>query len=244
MKKIPAFACMFFLAAFSFAQSDEIPASSDSSESKNEDVVLNPKTGFPVITEKPFLIYNFGAAFSQVTRIISQEKYNRSNFVWQDYLIGLYLEAVSKNVKPADSMLRIAAYYPFYYTFNGMEQPAKQAILYAFDAYWGPLFKTDMWHYFDINFSFGPHFLYQLSDEFHHVELGGAVLLGVELPVTRKWTVCLNGLASLDYGNLGSNREIFPYNYVYNYQIELGFRRSKKSPNKYSYIKPKKEVSE
>ena len=87
------------------------------------------------------------------------------------------------NMKPVNSIYRIAAYYPFYHTFNGMEQPSKQPILYAFDAYAGPFFQGDLWKYVLINFSFGPHFFYELSDEYHHIEAGGAVMLGIELPI-------------------------------------------------------------
>ena len=205
---------------------------SESDENNREE----PKLAFPAITEKPFVIFNEGVAYSMVTRLIYQDKYSRSNFVWQNHLIGAYCEIQSVNIRPVDSILRVAAYYPFYYTFNGMEQPAKQAILYAFDLFWGPIFQTDMWKYVYINFAFGPHFLYQLSDEYHHVELGAGVLLGVELPLARRWTILTNGLASLDYGNLGSNKHIQPYNLVYNFQIELGVRYSKKKQHQYSYL--------
>lgn len=201
------------------------------------DVALNPKTGFPEITNKPFVIFNEGVSFSQVTRIVYQSDYNRSNFVWQDYMAGLYCELQTVNMKPVNSIIRVAAYYPFLHTFNGMDQVAKQVILYAVDVYAGPLFQTDMWKYVRINFSFGPHFMYELSDEYHHMELGGASLLGLELPVAKRWNILLNGLLSVDYGNLGSNRIILPYDMVWNYQIELGMRYSKKNQNTFSYIR-------
>lgn len=203
-------------------------------ETSGEDI--NPKTGFPEIKQKPFVVFNEGATFSQITRIIYQNDYGRSNFVWQDYMAGLYCEMQTVNMKPVNSMIRIAAYYPFAHTFNGMDQAAKQVILYAGDIYAGPLFQTDMWKYVRINFSFGPHFLYQLSDEYHHMDLGGAVLLGVELPVATYWTIINNGMLSVDYGNLGSNHYIEPYNMVWNYQIELGVRFSIRDANEYAYI--------
>lgn len=195
-----------------------------------------PKLSFPKIATKPFLIFNYGVTYSQVTRIVYQDEYSRSNFVYQNHLIGLSFEARSVNIKPVDSVLRLAVYYPFYNTFNGMNQPSKQVILYAFDLFWGPYFLADMWKYVYVNFAIGPHFLYQLSDEYHHVEFGGAVLIGVELPLARRWTLLMNGLASLDYGNLGSNRNISPYDLVYNYQLEFGFRYSRKSTHEYSYL--------
>jgi len=200
---------------------------------------INPETGFPVIKAKPYVMFNEGAAFSSITRIIYQKDYNRSNFVWQNYLVGLYCEMQTGNMKPVDSLARIAVYYPFAHTFNGMDQPAKQPILYAFDAYYGPLFQTDMWKYVRINFSLGPHILYELSDEYHHLEAGGAVLIGIELPVATYWTIINNGMLSLDYGNLGSNRVIQPYDLVWNYQIELGVRFSLKGANTYAYIRQK-----
>ena len=109
----------------------------------------------------------------------------------------------------------------------------------AGDIYAGPLFQTDMWKYVRINFSFGPHFLYELSDQYHHLELGGGTLLGVELPVAAHWSILLNGLTSLDYRNLGTNKIIAPYNIVWNYQLELGFRFSKRNKNEFSYIRQK-----
>lgn len=219
------------------ADTNETVQTQENELQANETDSSEESAAFPAITNKPFVIFNEGVTYSQITRIINQDKYSRSNFVWQNHLIGLSLEMQTVNIKPVDSLLRLGLYYPFYYTFNGMEQPAKQPILYAFDLFWGPFFQTDMWKYVFINFGIGPHFLYQLSDEYHHVELGGAVLLGIELPIARRWTIISNGLASLDYGNLGSNKYIQPYNIVYNYQVELGVRYSRKKPHKYSYIK-------
>lgn len=218
------------ISATETAQTEESTPQAEEPETTEE------SSTFPKIKDKPFVIFNQGFTYSQISRIIYQDKYSRSNFVWQNHLIGLSLEMQTVNIKPVDSILRLGLYYPIYYTFNGMEQPAKQPILYAVDLFWGPFFQTDMWKYIFINFALGPHFHYQLSDEYHHVELGGAILLGIELPLARRWTIIMNGLASLDYGNLGSNKIIQPYNLVYNYQIELGFRYSRKKPHKYSYL--------
>lgn len=201
---------------------------------------INPKTGFPVISDKPFVIFNYGASFSQVTRIVYQSDFGRSNFVWQNYLVGVSCELQTVNMKPVNSIIRVAAYYPYLHTFNGMDQAAKQPILYGADIYAGPLFQTDMWKYVRINFSLGPHFFYELSDEYHHIELGGATLLGLELPVAKHWTILVNGVASLDYGNLGTNKVIQPYDIVWNYQLEAAFRFSKRNPNEFSYIRTNK----
>jgi hypothetical protein len=211
----------------------------EQSTKKSDQDGINPKTGFPEIEAKPYVMFNEGAAFSQVTRIVYQDDYNRSNFVWQNYLAGVYCEMQTGNMKPVNSIYRVAAYYPFYHTFNGMEQPAKQPILYAFDVYAGPFFQGDMWKYVLINFSFGPHFFYELSDEYHHVEAGGAVMLGIELPVATYWTIINNGIFSVDYGNLGSNRSMQPYDMVWNYQVELGVRFSLRGAHEYAYIHQK-----
>lgn len=248
MKRFLSSALIFVLltvAIPSFAQENDATSenqlvetigTADINHSESDESSKEESTGFPAISDKPFLIFNEGITYSQVTRLIYQDDYSRSNFVWQNHLIGLSLEAQTVNIKPVDSILRLGLYYPFYYTFNGMKQPPKQAILYAVDLFWGPIFQADMWKYVYINFALGPHFLYQLSDEYHHVELGGGVLLGVEFPLARRWTILVNGLASLDYGNFGSNRDIQPYNLVYNYQLELGVRYSKKKPHQYSYL--------
>jgi len=200
---------------------------------------LNPKTGFPEITDKPFIMFNEGVVFSQVTRIVYQDDFERSNFVWQDYSLGMYGEIQTVNMKPVNSIIRVAAFYPFLHTFNGMDQVAKQVLLYAVDIYAAPMFQTDMWKYVRINYSFGPHFFYELSDAYHHIEVGGGSLLGLELPVATRWTILFNGFVSVDYGNLGTNRIIQPYNMVWNYQLELGFRYSKRNPNTFSYIRAK-----
>ena len=62
-------------------------------------------------------------------------------------------------------------------------------------------------------------------------------MAGCELPIAKRWTILVNGFASLDYGNFGTNKNIEPLNYVWQYQLDLGFRYSKKATNSYSYIK-------
>lgn len=200
---------------------------------------LNPKTGFPEIENKPFVIFNEGVCASQMTRIIVQEE--RSNFVWQDYEIGAFVEMQTVNMQPFNSILRVAGYYPFFHTFNGMQQIPKQVLLYGGDLFYGIMFESDMWKYINFKYALGPHFCYQLSDEFHHIWLGFGGLLGLELPVAQRWSIVVNGLGTLDSANLGTNKKLQPYNVAWKYQAELGFRYSKKAANHYSYIKPKEE---
>lgn len=203
-------------------------------ESESEIPELNPRTGFPEIVEKPFVMFNEGVSFAQITRVELIE--DRSNFVRQNYLAGAYFGIQTENMMPVNSMVRIAAYYPFYHTFNGMQQFPKQTILYAFDLFAGPIIQADMWKYVRLNFAGGLHYMYQLTDEYHMHYLGLGALVGCELPVARRWTVLLNGTFTLDYPNLGENRIVQPFAYAWQYQLELGVRYSRRGENKYSYI--------
>lgn len=201
---------------------------------------LDPRTGFPKITEKPFVMFDEGPSFALVTRITKQEK--RSNFVWQDYLIGAHVAMMTENIKPFDLMLRVTAFYPFYHTFNGMEQYPKQTILYAFDLFSGPVIQANMWNYVRINLSAGLHYMYQLTDEYHLHYLGLGAFVGLELPVAWHWTALLDGTAALDYPNLGTNSTISPYDYAWQYHVSFGVRYSKKGANQHSYINSKKRA--
>lgn len=229
MKKIISiFFCILSL-SFIFAQEAE------------ENTILHPITGFPEIQEKPFVIFNEGVAATQTTRITVQEE--RSNFVWQNYEIGAFFEMQTVNMKPYNSILRVAGYYPIFHTFNGMKQIPNQVLLYGADLFYGILFESDMWKYLRFNWAIGPHFAYQLSDEYHHIDLGFGGLLGMELPIAWHWTIVINGLGSMDYANFGTNRKMQPYNVAWKYQVEFGFRFSKKDANKYSYINSKKRAA-
>ena len=209
---------------------------------------IDSKTGFPKIKQRPFIMFNEGAAYTLITRLEKQDK--RSNFVRQNHLAGLFFSLQTENMKPVNSMIRIAAYYPFFNTFNGMQQYPKQTILYAFDLLAAPMFQADMWKYVRLNFAGGLHYMYQLTDEYHMNYLGGGLLAGVELPLARRWTVLTDGTATLDYPNLGTNRLVQPFDFAWQYNVSVGVRYSKKGENKYAYIhrikpknpKPKKTV--
>ena len=90
-KKIFLFILVLFFTSFVFAQETEINTESISSEEtvQQEDIVstteeviedINPKTGFPAIKDKPFVVFDYGVAASTVNRVIFQEIYERSNF--------------------------------------------------------------------------------------------------------------------------------------------------------------------
>lgn len=209
---------------------------------------IDSKTGFPKIKQRPFIMFNEGAAYTLITRLEKQDK--RSNFVRQNHLAGLFFSLQTENMKPVNSMIRIAAYYPFFNTFNGMQQYPKQTILYAFDLLAAPMIQADMWKYVRLNFAGGLHYMYQLTDEYHMNYLGGGLLAGVELPLARRWTILTDGTATLDYPNLGTNRLVQPFDFAWQYNVSVGVRYSKKGENKYAYIhrikpknpKPKKTV--
>ena len=147
-----------------------------------------------------------------------QKQNDRSNFVWQNYFVGASLTLRAENIKYISPMFRIAAYYPFYNTFNGMQQFPKQTILYAFDGFTGPAFKTNIKEYIRFTLTSGIHYMYQLSDEYHLNYLGGGTSAGIELPVTRHWSILNNGTITLDYANSGTNKDIQNFDISYQYQ--------------------------
>ncbi|MCI6315785.1 MAG: hypothetical protein MR877_01305 [Spirochaetia bacterium] len=142
---------------------------------------------------------------------------DRSNFVWQNYFVGVCLTLQAENIRYINPMFRIAAYYPFYNTFNGMQQFPKQTILYAFDVFTGSAFKTNIK---DIRFTLTPgiHYMYQLSDEYHLNYPGRGISAGIELPVARHWSILNNGTITLDYANSGTNKDIQNFDISYQYQ--------------------------
>ena len=146
-----------------------------------------------------------------------QKQNDRSNFVWQNYFVGACLTLQAENIKYINPMFRIAAFYPFYNTFNGMQQFPKQTILYAFDVFTGSAFKTNIK---DIRFTLTPgiHYMYQLSDEYHLNYPGRGISAGIELPVARHWSILNNGTITLDYANSGTNKDIQNFDISYQYQ--------------------------
>jgi hypothetical protein len=144
-------------------------------------------------------------------------------------------------------MARISAYYPSlsffvpdpgFSFFNKFPQTPKDFLHYAADLAVGPVFEPNIKDLIRFNLSPGLHVFFQNSDRWNYLHLGAAAQVGIELPISTRWTIYLDGLASLDYGNLGNNRTIEPLDVVYQYQVGLGVRYSKKTPNARPYIKP------
>ncbi len=228
-----------FIAFSATADGTNVPSGNEKAKiSSNGDsaknVKIDPITGFPVIEKKPFVMFDYGASLGLVTRIEIQKE--RSNFVRQTHLLGTYVAMQSANMKPVNSMIRLAGYYPIYNTFNGMGQKSKQPVLGAFDLFAGPMLEFDMWKYVFLKGAGGLHFMYQATDRYHLLYLGMGLLAGAELPVAKQWTVIINGMLSADYPNFGTNRQIQPYSVSWNYQLDLGVRYSIKGSHDYSYI--------
>ncbi|MBQ1832252.1 MAG: hypothetical protein II114_00560 [Treponema sp.] len=233
MKRI--FLILLLLVPLSFAFADD----SSKADSGNSEVNLNPVTGFPEIEEKPFVIFNEGATYALVTRLEKQE--NRSNFVYEDHLLGLFFSIQTENMHPLNSLVKLSVYYPFAHEFNDVPQTAKQVILYAADLFAGPMIQTDMWKYVRISASIGLHYMYQLSDEYHLHYLGAGLLAGLELPLASYWTILANGTFTFDYPNFGSNAKVQPFDFSWQYHFDLGVRFSKKAANEFSYIGSRKK---
>ena len=235
MKKIFLIFAFAFLLFPVICQETNFFETSTAEEKDDPNVEINEKTGFQRIKAKPFVMFNEGFAAAQVTRI--QTVSGRSNFVWQNDFIGAFFQIQTRNMKPLNSVIRTSVFYPFYNTFNDVKQFPKQTVLYAFDLFAGPILETDMWKYVRLKFGLGLHYMYQLSDEYHLHYLGGGALAGLELPVESRWSVLLDGTFSFDYPNFGTNSLVQPYDYSWQYQLNLGVRYSVKGKNKYSYIR-------
>jgi hypothetical protein len=205
----------------------------DDYETAASDPAAPPETG----PARPFLVYHEGLSASWLTRIIKQT--SRSNFVYQDFLPGLYFGMGLANVKYVTPMIRLTAYYPLLSTFNKIPQPPKSPLHFGVDFFGGPAFQITGLKYVRFNLTPGLHLLFLNSDRWNYFNLGIAGLVGIEAPLTRGWTILANGIASLDNGSLGGNRLMEPFDIVYQYQVDIGVRYSKKLSNSFSYICPK-----
>jgi hypothetical protein len=187
--------------------------------------------------DRPVFLFSEGAAASWLTRIIYQT--DRSNFVFKDFLPGLYFRTDVTNLKFKNltPMARIAAYYPLVSTFNGVPQLSKTPLHIGADFSLGLNFDIFDFKYFSINAGPTIHLFFLTADRWNYFDLGVAAFLGIDVPLFKNWTILVNGYASLDNGNLGHNRLMEPFNIVYQYQIDVGVRYSKKIENK-TYLFP------
>jgi len=188
------------------------------------------------------LLFSEGAAFSWLTRIIKQT--GRSNFVFDDFLPGLYFRMDLRTKTIFTPMVRIAALYPAISTFNQVPQLPTTPLHFGADMNLGVNFNILEFDYFRLNAGPAAHLLFLNSDRWNYFELGAAVFAGMELPVTQRWTLICNGFASLDNGNLGNNRNMEPFDIAYQYQLDIGVRYSKKLENRTSLFSGNKPAIE
>jgi len=179
---------------------------------------------------KIFFTFNEGATAAWLTRIINQT--SRSNFVFRDFLPGLYFGAELRNIKYIVPMARLAAYYPLTSTFNMMPQKPVTPLHYAADMLIGARFEPFNTKYVRINAGPALHLFFLNADRWNYFNLGAAAVVGVEVPLLQHWTFLVDGCASIDNGNLGTNRQMEPFDIVWQYQVNVGVRYSKKLPNR------------
>jgi len=181
----------------------------------------------------PFIVFNEGLAASWLTRIVKQTE--RSNFVFKDFLVGLYLRVDLENYKLLNYFkpeTRLAVYYPMVSTFNDFPQQPNIPLHYAIDFNTGLMLDILNFEYFRLNAGLALHLFFLNSERWNYLDLGGSAFVGTEVPLAKYWTFLAGGSASLDNGNLGGNRKMEPFDIVYQYQIEIGVRYSKKLANR------------
>jgi hypothetical protein len=220
------------------AQTDDQPVLTQPSSRS-----VQPQQEFQAYRTGFFLLFDQGATAAWNTRIIKQT--GRSNFVFEDFLAGLYVTTRTKNFSsllpaiPFEVLARVAAYYPLSHTFNDYPQPPINMLNFGVDVFLAPVVQINFGDYAYLDLAAGPHFLYQKADRWHYVHLGIGGMLGVQMPLARRWTLLLNGMTSLDNANLGSNKKMEVYDLAWQYQASLGFRYSKRAPNVKTYIPTK-----
>jgi hypothetical protein len=189
-----------------------------------------------------FFLFSEGPAISWLTRIIKQS--GRSNFVFNDFLLGVYSRVdmhFEENITP---MARLAVFYPLETSFNKYPQKPKSPLHIGMDMNLGVNFNILEFSYFRLNAGPAFHLFFLNSDRWNYFELGMAAFSGMELPISERWTLICGLFASLDNGNLGANRNIEPFDIVYQYQVDIGVRYSKNLKNDKSLFPPKESALE
>jgi hypothetical protein len=199
------------------------------------------------LSDRLLFLSSEGLSCSWLTRIIKQT--GRSNFVFEDFLPGMYYRMDMRIDMPIPikitPMVRVAALYPLTSTFNKFPQKPKTPLHFGADMNLGINFDILDFAYFRLNAGPAAHLFFLNSDRWNYFNLGASVFVGMELPIAERWTLICSGYASLDNGNLGNNRNIEKFDIAYQYQIDIGARYSKKLKNR-AYLfpvkRPAKEV--
>jgi len=175
---------------------------------------------------KIFLQFNQGVTAAWLTRIINQS--GRSNFVFRDFLSGLYFDAELHNVKYITPAARAALYYPLVSTFNYVPQKPTTPLHFGADLFLGLRFEKEVHRLIRLNACPGLHLFFLNADRWNYLNMGVGVFAGMEFMLNPQWSLLVDGFASLDNGNLGTNRRMEPFDIVYQYRVDFGFRYSKR----------------
>jgi len=178
--------------------------------------------------DRLFPTFSYGAAAAWLTRIINQTE--RSNFVFRDFLPGLYFCAEMRNLPYIVPSLRLAAYYPLISTFNHVPQPSNTPLHYALDLFACARMEME-WKIITVSAGPGLHMFFLNSDRWNYLNLGLGAAAGIEIAINPKWSLLFDGFASLDNGNLGGNKQMEPFDITWQYQLGFGMRYSKVKNN-------------
>lgn len=249
-KTIMAAAALLALASPSFAKKQEMTVLHTGTGTKISNPIPDKETPghWATIQElvenqgrKFGLLHNWGVSWASITRI--QKQSGRSNFVWEDQLIGAYYEMTTSNFLVfgpyvnVDLFARNGFYYPYAYTFNKIKQVTTQTLLYNFDLFTGVKLSMNFWDWVTVSAKPGFHLLYQLHDKWHYVHVGAGLGLEAEMPISSRWSFNIGGIWTWDNPNIGSNRRMRPFDFSWEYQAQLGFRYSTKKLNIKSFVK-------
>ncbi|MCR4741785.1 MAG: hypothetical protein K5866_02785 [Treponema sp.] len=204
--------------------------SSQNQDKEESEDPTRPLLVFPKLN----LIFDEGITYCQLTRIERQE--DRSNFVRENFMAGAYFNLQTVDLSFFDFTFGVSAYYPFYQAFNGMKQKPKNMFNYAIDTYTGIVITEEFFKMVKIDLSLGMHYMYQLTDEYHMNYLGLGTQAAFILPITKNWSIVERNIITFDNANLGSNKNIQPFDGSFQYHFNLGVSYSKKVLNKYYYI--------
>jgi hypothetical protein len=180
--------------------------------------------------DKLFVTFSYGAVASWLTRIIDQT--GRSNFVFRDFLPGLYFGAELRNIKYITPIVRLTACYPLVSSFNHVPQKPNSPLHFGIDFLTGLRFEFNIKEIIRLHVGPALHMFFLNAERWNYFNLGAAAVAGVEVPLTPRWTLLIDGIASLDSGNLGANRMMEPFDKTFQYQAGVGCRYSKRMQNK------------
>ena len=232
MKKLVLAVLIFFIIGFRAFSQQTVDEAVTVDEAIVEEITVDAfEPAAPVVR----VTFDEGISYVQITRI--EKLTDRSNFVRENMMVGAYFTTKTVGLPVADLQLDISAYYPVYQAFNGMPQKNRNVMNFAVDSYFGINGTFDWFKYVLVTGSLGMHYMYQLTDEWHMHYLGLGGSLGLELPISKGWTIVNRNFFSYDNSNLGDNKIVQPFFGSYQFHINLGVRYSRHVHNEYSYIK-------